>query len=101
MENKIQKVGKIDHVNLFYDPLRKGDTFIIMRKGGEAKSGFVLIPNEYLENGDPAPVKAEDVQAVLESGERKKKWEDVSGIIAGFNDQEMFQRIKEAYEKNE
>ena len=82
MEPKIQLVGRLDGVKLFYDPLKKKDLFMVMRVGGEAKSGFMLFDD--------------GVEAVLES-DSKTTWDNVTGIIAGFQEIAMFEKIREKF----
>jgi len=85
METKIQLLGTLDGVKLFYDPLKKADLFMVMRVGGEAKSGFML--------NDP-------VEAVLES-DSKTSWDNVTGIIAGFSEISRFEKIKEKFDEKD
>jgi len=83
METKIQLVGTLDGVKLFYDPLKKADLFMVMRVGGEAKSGFMLTD-----------------EAVLES-DSKTSWDNVTGIIAGFREIAMFEKVKEKFDEED
>jgi len=75
MDTTIQKVGIIDNVKLFFDPLRKDDSFLVMTKGN-FKMGFVTH------------------EIILETG-FDIKWDNVSGIMGGFFDLETFQKIKQ------
>jgi len=93
MENKIRLVGNLDGVKLFYDPLRKVDTFLVMRVGGDVKSGFVMIPTSDVEG---TPIKEEDVDIVLESNSTTS-WSNVTGIIAGFDNIGLFKKIKDKF----
>ena len=73
----LQKLEKIDNVNCFFDPLRKDDSFIVLTKTNEVKSGFLL-----------------NDEAILES-DHGLKWDDVTTIMAGFMQQSFFKKIKE------
>lgn len=74
MNPSIQHLGKIDNVNLFFDPLRKEDSFLVMQKDA-MKIGFFT--NE----------------VILESN-ANIKWQDVTSIIAGFSVIDKFESIK-------
>lgn len=76
METKIQKLGQIDNVKLFYDPLRKEDSFIVM-KHGESKLGFVIANNIIFESGF------------------NYRWNEVTGIMGGFSSTETYDKIKQ------
>ena len=90
MENKVQLVGNLDGVKLFYDPLRKPEEILIMRKSGEIKIGHMVTPVDNLN----------EVDIILESNSRTT-WDNVTGVIAGFNDIDLFKKIKEQfYEEN-
>jgi hypothetical protein len=73
---KIKRLSDFNGVKVFFDPLRKEDSFLMSIKGGEMKSGFVT--NEIL----------------LESNFHLK-WEQLSSIIAGFSSVETLQKIKD------
>jgi len=75
MDNKVQKLGKIDDVNLFFDPLRKDDSFLITKEG-IYKIGFVVNNEIILESNFDIP------------------WNKVTGIIGGFSSVELYQKIK-------
>jgi len=101
METKIRKVGTMDHVNLYFDPLRKDDTFLLMKKAGDGQAGFLMIPPEAYGHQDElqaikTKIEAEDVDVILEANSGMK-WKEVTGIIAGFKDIEMFKKIKEKF----
>lgn len=84
METKIQSLGKIDNVNLFFDPLRKDDSFMVLLNDNKFKMGFIV-------GEDP----------IFES-DAHLKWEKVVSIIGGFSDIDTFNRIKERInEENE
>jgi len=106
MDTKIKKVGTLDHVNLFYDPLKKDGTFLLMKKSGEGNVGYLMIPPEVYTpqtQSDNAKVKVgvKDVDAVIEAGSIQTSWEDITGIIAGFQDMEIFEKVKKSFnEKN-
>jgi len=77
MENiQIKRLSDFNGVKIFFDPLRKEDSFLMSIKGGEMKSGFVT--NEIL----------------LESNFHIK-WDQISSIIAGFSNAETLQKIKD------
>jgi len=82
METKIQNLGKLDEVKLFFDPLRKDDSFIVLTKTNEIKTGFMAVSDDNA-----------TVNAVLESN-ANIKWENVSSIIGGFASVGMFEKIK-------
>lgn len=105
MDTKIQKIGTIDHVNLYYDPLRKNDSFILMKKTGEGPVGYLMIPPEVYaaqtEDVIKVEVSAKDVKTVIETSAVQTSWEEVSGILAGFKNIEIFNKIKDTLdEKN-
>ena len=77
METKVQVLGTIDEVKLFFDPLRKEDSFIVMKKSGEAKMGFVM-----------------EKEVILETN-FQTNWDEISGIIGGFSAIDTFQKIKD------
>lgn len=84
METKIQSLGKIDNVNLFFDPLRKDDSFMVLLNDNKFKMGFIV-------GDDP----------ILES-DAHIKWEKVVSIIAGFSGIDTFNKIKQTIdEENE
>jgi len=76
MSTTLQKIGEIDHVKLFFDPLRKDDSFLVLEKTNEVKNGFIL--NE---------------EVVLESN-ANIKWDEVSTIMAGFSTIGTFKKVK-------
>lgn len=77
MELKIKQIGKLGKAKLFFDPLRKNDSFIILKEPNDVKTGFIL--NE---------------EVVFESN-ANIKWENVTGIIGGFSDLSTFKKIQE------
>ncbi len=83
METKIQNIGKIGSTKLYFDPLRKEDSFLLLMKNNEIKMGFIVNDGIVLESNS-------DV-----------KWEDVLSVVGGFSLLETFQKIKETVdEKN-
>lgn len=84
METKIQSIGKIDAVSLYFDPLRKSESFIVLLNDNKFKTGFIV-----------------NDEAVFES-DANVKWDKVVSIIGGFSSPETFNRIKESIDaKNE
>ena len=77
METKIQSIGKIENVNLFFDPLRKDDSFMVLLSDNKFKMGFIV--------GD---------EPVFES-EANLQWNKVVSIIGGFSDIDTFNKIKQ------
>jgi len=78
MDTKIQKLGNIDSVNLFFDPLRKSDSFLVAKGGkGIAKMGFVI-----------------NDEVILESN-FDIKWKDVTFLMGGFSSIDTYQKIKD------
>ena len=76
--NKIQPIGTIEGVRLFFDPLRKTDSFIVLEKSAEMKNGFLL----------------KDDEIIFES-DSNLKWDEISSIIAGFSSFNFFNKIKD------
>lgn len=76
MEPNLQKITKIDHVNCFFDPLRKDDSFLILEKQQSFKIGFIL-----------------NDEIILES-DHNLKWENISSILGGFSSINTFNKIK-------
>jgi len=74
----LQKIGNVEHVKCFYDPLRKDDSFIVLLNSNEVKSGFIL-----------------NDEIILES-DHNVKWENVLSILAGFSTLPLFEKIKTA-----
>ena len=77
MDLKIQKIGTLDTAKLFFDPLRKDDSFIVLKEGN-FKTGFIL----------------DDQQIILES-DFDINWSNVTGIIGGFTSFDKFTKIKD------
>jgi len=76
MDVKLQKLGNIDSAILFYDPLRKTDSFIVIKKG-VSKMGFVINNEIVLESNFDIP------------------WKDITIVMGGFNSIEIYQKIKD------
>jgi len=78
METKISLLDTIDHVKMFYDPLRKRDSFLVFKKGGNGiKTGFII-----------------DEEIVLESN-FIFKWNEITSIIGGESDIKYYKKIAE------
>lgn len=77
METKIQVLGTLDHVKLFFDPLRKEESFMVVKKGSMFKMGFITTEEVVLESNFDIP------------------WSEVTSIIAGFSAMTTFERVKE------
>jgi len=75
MDIKIQKLGKIDNANLFFDPLRKSDSFLVLKQG-ICKMGFIVNEEIILESNFNIP------------------WNDVNIIMGGFTLLETYEKIK-------
>lgn len=79
MDTKIQNLGVINGVKLFFDPLRKSDSFLLLKKNNEIKNGFI----------------GKDNSSIVFESNVNTKWDDVTSIIAGFSDMNLFEKIKE------
>jgi len=77
MDTNIQKLGTIDNVKIFFDPLRHENSFLVLIKD-EFKEGFI---NEQTE------------EIILESG-FNVKWENVKGLMGGFSTLSTYEKIK-------
>ena len=83
METKIKFIGNIEGVNLYFDPLKKRDSFLVMEKNNNIKTGF------FTKN------------SVLFESNAELEWSKISGIIGGFPEVDKFTKIKEKInEKN-
>jgi hypothetical protein len=84
MDTKIQKLGSIDSAKIFYDPLRKENSFLVLKKG-QFKIGFI---------NEVGTEENKKFEIILESG-FNIKWEEISGLMGGFSSFDLYQKIKD------
>ena len=88
-ENGVSKIGQIEHIQVYHDPLQKGGEFIMGRKGIKSLPCCVWVPNELLENITPDT----NLPGIEHYKSSYVKYDDYEFICGGSDDLEYYKKV--------
>ena len=89
----IQHLGKIEHIDIYFDPESERSEILLGRKGKEVDPGIVCIANKDFQFCEGAPIEKSEVDKILKEKAKRTRFEDYNFAVGSFSTLDPYYKV--------
>ena len=90
----IQHLGKIEHIDIYFDPENDKSQILLGRKGkNQSDPGYVWVANKDMEMCEGVTMEKSEVDKILKENVKNAKFTDYNFAIGSFSTLDPYQKV--------
>ena len=89
----IQHLGKIEHIDIYFDPDHDKSQILLGRKGNQGDTGYVWVANKDMEMCEGVTMEKSEVEKILKENAKNTKFIDYNFAVGSFSTLDPYQKL--------